>query len=64
MSEDYGGSKAEGILMTYSDSSSIKFSKTYNNRTKANQIGFYDILLFEGTQEGQSFKGTWYYQGY
>ena len=64
MIDSIGGSKSEGILVHQADYFSIAFQKTYDNRTEAGQTGSFDLLVYEGVQQGQAFRGKWYYKGY
>lgn len=64
MLDSIGGSEASGILVHQADYLSILFQKTYDNRAEAGQTGSFDLLLYEGVQQGESFRGKWRYQGY
>lgn len=53
MNDEVGKSVASGILIINEDRFKIKLEKTYENRANAGQTGEYDILLYEGEQEGE-----------
>jgi len=45
-SDEVGKSKLEGILVFRGEELGLKLSKVYEDRTKAEQTGKYDILLY------------------
>lgn len=47
-SDTVGTSKMEGLLVFKGIGIGLKLSKVYDDRTKAQQTGKYDILLYEG----------------
>ena len=52
MTDSIGASKTEGILIHQADFFNICFEKTYNDRSNAGQNGSFDLLLYEGVQQG------------
>lgn len=52
MKDAIGGSDVTGVLAIKGDHLKMKLEKTYYNRESAGQTGNYDILLYEGEQEG------------
>ncbi len=42
----------------------ICFDKLYNDRKKAGQTDKWDLLVYEGYQDGNWFEGDWYYSGF
>ena len=61
MNDGVGSSKATGVLIHQGSQLAIKFEKTYKDRVRAGQRDGYDLLYYEGVQEGQVFKGKWAY---
>ncbi len=57
MLDSIGGSEATGILVHQADYLSIFFEKTYDNRSEAGQTGSFDLLLYQGVQQGEIFRG-------
>jgi len=46
--DEIGKSTYEGILAFNGSKFGVKLSKVYLNRTKAEQTGNFDVILFEG----------------
>lgn len=42
----------------------LKLSKVYEDRTKAQQTGKYDILLYEGSGIVDKIEGEWSFYGF
>lgn len=63
-SESLGDSKINGVLMFKDDYLTICFDKLYNDRKLAGQYGKFDLLIYKGTQQGETFGGEWFYQGF
>lgn len=63
-SDEVGKSKFTGIVTFQRDFIGLKFEKTYDNRKDAGQTGSFDLLFYEGVQQGEVFNGTWSYKGY
>ena len=47
-SDEVGTSKLSGLLVYRHDGLAIKLSKVYDDRQKAEQVGKFDVLLYEG----------------
>jgi hypothetical protein len=52
MVDSIGSSSMTGALVHQQDYFAIKFEKTYSNRSQAGQTGLYDLLIYEGVQQG------------
>ena len=64
MHDRFGKSNSEGVLVHNGLNLSICFRKKYVNKKKAGQVGAYQVLIYEGSQEGEFFYGKWYYKGF
>lgn len=42
----------------------LKLSKVYDDRTKAEQTGKFDILLYEGAGDPNKIDGEWAFYGF
>ena len=62
--DEVGKSTLEGILMYKSDYFGLYFFKNYNNKQEAGQTGSFEWLVYDGVQQGETFRGKWYYEGY
>lgn len=63
-SDTVGTSKMEGVLVFKGTGIGLKLSKVYDDRTKAEQTGKYDILLYEGEGDVEKVEGTWAFYGF
>jgi hypothetical protein len=54
----------KGILFFRENGLSICFDKLHNDRNLAGQTGKWDLLVYEGFQNGKNFEGQWYYEGF
>lgn len=64
MRDEVGSSEVSGVLIINGDHFKIKLEKTYDDRDSAGQTDEYDILLYEGAQEGEEFYGNWSYKNF
>lgn len=62
--DEVGKSKLEGLLVFRADGFGFKLSKVYEDRTKAEQTGKFDILLYEGAGNPDRVDGEWAFYGY
>jgi hypothetical protein len=62
--DSIGESKVEGVFVHQADHFGVMFEKTYIDRSNAGQTGSFDLLVYEGVQQGNIFRGRWYYKGY
>jgi len=62
--DQVGPSKFEGLLMFTADGLGLKLSKVYDDRTKAEQTGSFDILLYEGAGSPEKIAGEWAFHGH
>jgi hypothetical protein len=63
-SDTVGTSKMEGVLVFKGTGIGLKLSKVYDDRTKAEQTGKYDILLYEGEGDVEKMEGNWAFYGF
>ncbi len=54
----------EGVLVFKGTGIGLKLSKVYDDRTKAEQTGKYDILLYEGEGDVEKIEGNWAFYGF
>jgi len=50
--------------MFTADGLDLKLSKVYDNRTKAEKTGSFDIFLYEGAGYPQKIAGEWVFHGF
>lgn len=55
--DEVGTSKLEGVLVFRADGIGMKLSKVYDDRSKAQQTGKFDILLYEGAGNADKVDG-------
>jgi len=55
--DENGGSTVKGILLFKDNGLSLCFDKLYNDKSAAGQTGKWDMLIYEGHQEGKIFNG-------
>ena len=63
-SDAVGSSKLEGIILFIKNGLGLKLSKVYDDRTRAEQTGSFDILLYEGKGSPDRIDGTWAFFGH
>lgn len=63
-SDEVGKSKLDGYLIFRADGFGFKLSKVYDDRSKAQQTGKYDILLYEGAGNPDKVVGEWAFHGF
>lgn len=63
-SDEVGKSKIDGLLIFKADGMGFRLSKVYDDRSKAEQTGKFDILLYEGAGNPDKFAGEWAFYGY
>ena len=62
--DSVGTSQIEGILLYKYDYLAIYFFKSYDDKKNSGQTGPYQWLAYEGVQQGEMFRGSWYYEGF
>lgn len=63
-SDEVGTSKINGLLVFSGNGMGFKLSKVYDDRSKAEQTGKFDILLYEGGGNPDRMDGQWAFHGY
>jgi hypothetical protein len=62
--DEVGTSKLNGLLIFKADGMGFRLSKVYDDRSKAQQTGSFDILLYEGSGNPDRIDGEWAFKGY
>jgi hypothetical protein len=62
--DEVGTSKLEGLLVFKGSGMGLKLSKVYDDRTKAEQTGKFDILFYEGAGDPNKIDGEWAFYGF
>ena len=62
--DEVGTSQLQGLLVFKGSGMGLKLSKVYDDRTKAEQTGKFDILLYEGAGDPNKIDGEWAFFGF